>query len=281
MKPSLAPSRRASRPHLEALEHRALLSGLVVTLATDNAVYELGQPIQLTFTETNTSSQPQQILYGPSGDGFIVEQGGVPVWQSNSGPNPMWVMAATIEPGRSQTFTSTWNGVPNEEHSTVPLSGAFTVVNQQAPSGPSATFQILPAGGTVVPPIPQPQPAITATLATAQPSYRTGHRVSISLTLTNQGSQPVALGIADAPAGFTISHGSAVVGHGGRKAAMAHNHTAVRAQPVLAPGASKTIKLSWIARPTARGAKALAPGNYTIEAWDGGYTASGTIQLKA
>ena len=39
---------------------------LATSLTTDQSVYQLGQPIQLTFTETNVGTTPVQVLEGPS-----------------------------------------------------------------------------------------------------------------------------------------------------------------------------------------------------------------------
>jgi len=249
-------------------------------LTTDQSVYQVGEPIKFTYTETNTSNQPVDIWVAPSLDGFDVTEAGVPVWKSNAGPNPLFVLLVKLQPGQSHTFSSTWDGVPNQENPPVLTPGSFTVTNQQAPNGPSATFQILPSSGVVVvPPINPVEPAISATLATDHSSYKLGHRVLISLTLTNSGDQPAALGTASGSAGFKIYRGSVLVGQESPKAAAARRRTAVRAQQLLAVGQSKTIHLTWLARPSLHGAKELTPGVYTILAWEGSYSASATINL--
>ena len=43
---------------LEDLEVRSLLSGITYSLTTDQSSYQIGQPITMTFTETNTGDQP-------------------------------------------------------------------------------------------------------------------------------------------------------------------------------------------------------------------------------
>ena len=85
--------RRKTRPGVELLESRALLSALSASLTTDQTVYQVGQPIQMTFTETNTSNQPINVDEGPSIDGFDVTHNGAPVWESNWGINPMVLVA--------------------------------------------------------------------------------------------------------------------------------------------------------------------------------------------
>ena len=65
----MAHSRRASstqtRFQLERLEERALLSGLAYSLTTNESNYQPGQPIQISLTVTNTSSQPIETSRGP------------------------------------------------------------------------------------------------------------------------------------------------------------------------------------------------------------------------
>ncbi len=57
---------------VERLEVRELLSSLAYSLTTDKSTYQVGQPVQLTFTETNTSTKPVTVTDGPSIDGFTV-----------------------------------------------------------------------------------------------------------------------------------------------------------------------------------------------------------------
>ena len=42
------------------------LSSLAYSLTTDQSVYQVGQPIELTFTETNTSDQPVTVEVSPA-----------------------------------------------------------------------------------------------------------------------------------------------------------------------------------------------------------------------
>jgi hypothetical protein len=50
--------RRKASLIVEPLECRSLLSGISATLTTDQSVYTAGEPIQMTFTFTNTGSGP-------------------------------------------------------------------------------------------------------------------------------------------------------------------------------------------------------------------------------
>jgi hypothetical protein len=48
---------RRTSPNLESLEGRSLLSALAISLTTNQSTYQTGQPIEMTFQETNESSQ--------------------------------------------------------------------------------------------------------------------------------------------------------------------------------------------------------------------------------
>jgi hypothetical protein len=49
---------RRKSPVVEGLEERTLLSSLSYSLTTDESIYQAGQPINMTFSETNTGKQP-------------------------------------------------------------------------------------------------------------------------------------------------------------------------------------------------------------------------------
>jgi hypothetical protein len=74
--------RRASLA-VEGLEDRALLSSLAYSLTTDQSVYQVGQPIEMTFTETNTGDQPVTVSVSPTD--FSVSQNNAVIWQSDPG----------------------------------------------------------------------------------------------------------------------------------------------------------------------------------------------------
>ena len=58
--------RRGTFFSVEPLEGRGLLSGLSYSLTTNAATYQVGQPIQMKLTETNTSTQPVAVEVSPS-----------------------------------------------------------------------------------------------------------------------------------------------------------------------------------------------------------------------
>ncbi len=130
---------------VELLESRRLLSSssLSYSLTTNQSTYQMGQPVQLTFTETNHTSKPVTIAIGPSNTGFDVRQNGALVWMSNAGIQPQYLRVETLLPGQSEVLTAAWNGVSNVGGAGTHVTGTFTVTNQQAPSGASATFQII------------------------------------------------------------------------------------------------------------------------------------------
>ena len=125
--------------HVECLENKTLLS---VSLTTNASSYQVGQSVQITFTETNDTSRPLTIAEGPSNDGFVIRQNGRTIWRSNAGINPMFLVADTLQPGQSLTLSGTWDGIPNVGSSTrAGLTGTFVVSDQLNPTA-SATFQI-------------------------------------------------------------------------------------------------------------------------------------------
>jgi hypothetical protein len=241
------------------------------SLSTQTPDVEAGQPVILTFTETNTSSEPVTVL---DGDGTFQVTDGITGSTVFSYTETTPATAVMLQPGQSLTQTATWN---TDASTTLP--GSYSGNFSDGKLGARTNLWIQSSGPITVPPnIPVTLP-ISATLATAHSTYKPGNRVAISLTLTNLSSQSVALGTTSGSAGFKIYRGSVLVGEGSTRALVARGRSAARAQKLLAAGKSKTIDLSWVARPSLHGARPLKAGVYTIEAWDGAYSASTTIQL--
>ena len=122
---------RRTRLNLEPLEGRSLLSAIAYSLTTNQSTYQPGQPIEMTFQETNESSQTISVEDGPSIDGFTVTQDGTTVWRPMRAPNPMFILVETLPPGQSLTLTATWDGIPTG--GTSPVSGQFVIFNQLNP----------------------------------------------------------------------------------------------------------------------------------------------------
>src|SRR5437763_363101 len=99
----MAAKKHKTALNVESLEHKALLTGFApmpsipapvapishaapapglptpyagisYSLTTSNTVYQAGEPILMTFTETNVSSHPIKIGEGPSINRFVVMQ---------------------------------------------------------------------------------------------------------------------------------------------------------------------------------------------------------------
>ena len=230
-------------------------------MTADQSVYQLGQPIRFSFTETNVGTTPVQVWEGPSS--FNVTQNGTEVWNSlvpdlypyiwDLG-NYSW---ATLQPGQSYRQTETWNAVPDVLPSGV-VSGTFTVSNEVDPRADTATFQVEPA-------------AIAVTLSTA-PSYKLGQSVPLSLILEDTSASKVAINESRHIETVTVRHGSTIVYESTRK---------VRplASRMLRSGHPLKLTLLWSGKPNQAGVKKLAPGAYTITVDDDGYAASTTVDL--
>ncbi len=115
---------------------------LAVSLTTDHSSYNLGQPVNITLTETNISSHDVTVEFGPSIDGFSITQNGDTVWTSNNGPIPMYILMETLKPGQSFTLKATWDGIQNESPPTQ-TTGVFVVHNALIPNGPTTEFTIV------------------------------------------------------------------------------------------------------------------------------------------
>jgi hypothetical protein len=126
---------------VESLEGRTLLSDLAISLTTDKRVYDEGQAVHMTLTETNVSNHDVFVVYGPSNDGFNVVHNRIEVWRNYEGPLPLFLILRRLRPHESLTLQATWNGAQNEGPHTSP-TGTFVLHNQLIPQGPSVTFSI-------------------------------------------------------------------------------------------------------------------------------------------
>ncbi len=114
---------RQSRPTVESLEAKALLSlpGLVTSVTTDRAVYEVGEPVRMTFTATNETDQPVSFAPDDEAMDFTVSSGGKTIWDEDYGQITLpLAVVETLAPGQSFTLTATWDGTPNEGPATTP-----------------------------------------------------------------------------------------------------------------------------------------------------------------
>ena len=181
--------RRRQNLVVESLESRALLSGLTGAITTNQSVYEVGEPIEMTFTLTNTSSTSQAIAVGPSNSAFIVTEGGQTVWRSSPGVAAQYLKVDTLDPGQSLTLQATWDGSIVNGTSTTTAIGSFSVTNQLDPSGVSASLQI--------------DSSLTYQTSVSQSDYPFGSPVQLSYTITNTSSGPVTFNLA--PVDFVVT----------------------------------------------------------------------------
>ncbi len=272
-----------------------MLSGLSYSLTTNQAVYQPGQSVEMTFQETNISSQPVTVEDGPSIDGFTVAEGGTVVWRSNAGINPMFIMLETLQPGQSLTRTATWDGIPMG--GSAPVSGTFVISDQLDPHAATATVTISgstspstpPSGQSgqsppsstppgVNPPVTDPPPGSTPPVAgsspvalsvkTNHPTYRSGDRVRMTVTLHNVGRSPVDLAPNSNADGFTVLQGSTEIWRSARPVSRR-----------LEPGHSMKLTAVWNGT-SGQADATIAPGVYTIEAVEGDESGSTTVRIN-
>ncbi len=189
---------RRTLPVVEGLEERALLSAVSYSLTTDQPVYQVGQPIEMTFTETNTGKQPMTV--DVSLRDFTISQNNATIWQSDPVNAKEPQRSETLLPGQSVSQTASWDGTWNDpaaspidplQSRSVNIFGAFVVSNPNAPQGLDATFQITDP--------------MSYSLTTNLPVYQLGAPVQLSYTAVNTSDQAITLPVNE-PAGFTITH---------------------------------------------------------------------------
>jgi hypothetical protein len=264
---------RKTRPRVDGLENKTLLSGLAVSLTTDKSSYQPGRPISMKLTETNMSNQPITIADGPSIDGFFVTHDDVTVWASNEGPVAMYLAMRTLQPGQSFSLNATWNGI-QDEGPPVSSDGVFVVHNQLAPNGPTATIT-LSSEPQPRPVEPQPKPAqpLLATLEAEHSSYKRGQNVSLTLVERNVGSQDLAVASGRHIVDLEVTRESTVVWR--TPPSLLHP----TGRQTLHAGQSRTLKLAWNGKVNLPRVK-IIPGTYTLTATVDGVTTSKTIQVR-
>jgi hypothetical protein len=246
---------RKTSVSVERLETWAVLSGLTYSLTTNQAVYQVGQPVQMSFTETNTSGAPIQVGWGPA-VWTVRQNGNVVFW---GGVAYLSIVLVTLQPGQSLTATETWNGEP-EGTSSAHLTGEFSAGTSNAPAGMSATFQI------------ESSP-INVTVTTDRSSYEAGHHVPITVTLTNVSSHAITLRPKSKIDGITILEGSTVVWRS-RSIGAADKFRTLHAGQIV------RLSFLWHGKANQRGVTEFTSGLYTIQAVVGGYAGAGAVQIE-
>jgi hypothetical protein len=187
---------------------------LVEGISTNQSVHEVGQPIEITSHAANTSRHPVTIVKFQSVPGSVaITQDGTRVWQGGTigvvieplDPLPPYmVQTTTIQPGRSTSYSVTWDGVPSSTSSTVStVTGSFVASLSGLPQLSTASFQIeSPIKYTI---------SVPPSTYLGEPGYQGGEPVPMTFTETNTSDQPVTVTLK--PAEFQVSdeYPSAVV----------------------------------------------------------------------
>ena len=201
---------RRTRPDLELLEGKALLSGvapsthvgwaavapagsaIAYTLTTDGSSYAVGQPVHVTLTMTNVSNHNVPYDFGPEDDAFTASQGGVVAWNSAAGLGTIPIGSSTLAPHETVTVPGVWYGN----------------FNRAAPAHALGPFQIRsahdPALAVTVSFRPGP---VAFSLKADRATYTPGEPVHITLTETNTTDRPVVIYGGPSLDGFTVSQG--------------------------------------------------------------------------
>ena len=206
-------------------------SNLVTSVSTDQSTYTTGQPVHLSFSETNVGTQTIVVLTGPNG--FRIAQNGTVVWSSpNSGTGSTQQKTwATLQPGQTYSQIDTWDGVPLTGSSTN-VAAPFTVTNMFDPNADTASFQLgAPGNGQ-----------LSTSLATDKSVYQLGQPIMLNFTETNVGTAPIQ--VVEGPSGFVITQNSQEVWKPGPLPLTPGSAIADRLV-TLQPGQSYTQTATW------------------------------------
>ena len=148
-------------------------------LTTDQTTYQMGQPVQLTYTETNTSAQTLTIE--TANPLYQILHNGQPVMPVM---DPIGPSIETIASG--QTIINQYTDDPpgRGPYTLGNLTGTFVAEVYDVPADPgefTADFQVAPP----------PSGAIVSSVTTDQPAYQAGQTVTMTFTETNESDQPV------------------------------------------------------------------------------------------
>jgi len=113
---------------------------------------------------------------------------------------------------------------------------------------------------------------ISASLVANHGVYKSGQAVGLAMTLKNTSAGKVAVLPNPGVDGITVRQGSTVVF---RSSGIA----SVLAARIIKPHSSIKLALNWSGRPNQSGIKTLAPGTYTVQVVEDGYSATATIRI--
>lgn len=236
-------------------------------VATDQLVYDTGEPVKLTFTETNDGNQPIAVVTGSPE--FDVTKNGTSVW-TLANPDTQQATWSTLQPGQSYTQTATWNGSGGG-------TGTFAASDPFDPSGSSATFQIVSTpytGGSGPSTSKTGSSPIVATLSTGRHVFKLGQRIPLFLKLKDVSTSRVAIRPSQGTGTVRIQTGSTLVYVSARKLRPL-GPTTIKA------GHALRLTTAWAGNANQAGINHLSPGTYTITVDEDGYDASATVELVA
>lgn len=292
---------RASRPSLECLEGRIVLSDVNLTISTDRANYSPGQPVLLTLTETNVSDHDVNVIVGPTNDGFDVYNTSTSVWKSNVGIQPQFLAAETLKPGESITHTAVWDAdtTPGTYRATSQVQyygetagiayfnvglatpqgpGTSTGSGSISPSNPSPSDQSTSTPITPVSSQPNPSPSNpvpTSPIGSAPVSTNTASKLNLGVRpdrSTAKLGQSIQLMLTETNTGHTaapVLQGAQIVSAvvKNSKGQVVWRYHDARALPTytgtLAAGASRKLAVAWDGQANIAGAGVTA-GTYTV-----------------
>jgi hypothetical protein len=251
--------KRKAAVAIERLEDRSLPSGLAYSLTTNRAVYHAGQPVEFSFTATNTSGSPVNVGWGQVG--FAVSQNGHEI--SVVAPIAMVMPLLTLKPGQSATETLPWNGL-SKGPPPAQLTGQFTVKAVNTTANLSTNFAIERPASSSSP--------ITVAVTANHATHVAGRPVHITATLTNVSNGDVTLTPDHKADGVTILDGTTAVWS---------TRAVLRGRKIrtLRSGQSLRLSVVWNGQANQPGVEKLSSGIYTILFADGGYGGVGTLHI--
>lgn len=250
---------------------------IVSSVTTDQPVYQDGQTVTMTFTETNVSSQPVMVVTGQNG--FVFDQPSLtPTLDLEGLPSQNTLGWSTLQPGQSWTQTETW---PTGDPEGGPYS--LEISNFYDPNGNAATFEL--AGGSSSSQTStlqngdgdsastgQISPSVTAAVTTNHSVYKLGESVRISLKVPGTGMAKTSTIPFTFREQITIFDGTQVEGRITRR-------IPASALKKLKAGRTVILKTVWNG-PDRSGTHGLKPGQFTIGVAYGEYSGATAITLR-
>ena len=172
---------------------------LTTSLVASSSTYAPGQPVTLTFTETNSADVPVTVDdYTGSFEIDDLDTSTTVFSQTGSGTPTL----VTVQPGASLTQTATWTPSAGQAP-----PGSFSAQYSDPTQEVSTTFQIDSSSNS----LPSPPAGVVASLATARSVVRLGQPMAFTLTLSNESNHTVDVSPKKKTGSVTIYYGSQVV----------------------------------------------------------------------